>query len=159
MRNNLFHEDFEPGTIFQHDLRKTVTEAEHILFCLLSHNTHPIHMDAHFAKSATRHGKILVVSSYLFSVLLGMSEDIMKNAAKHLQFDQLRHVAPVFHGDTIRGESQVVQREAVNPGRSTGVITLETRGYKQDDTLVLSFLHSVAIRSSATAVMADSHGA
>ncbi|TSD90163.1 MaoC family dehydratase [Mycobacterium sp. KBS0706] len=143
-------DDFVPGAIFRHWPGKTVTEADHVLFCLLTHNTHPIHIDAHYAKSATRHGRVLVVSSYLFSVLLGISTaDILRNATRHLDFQSIRHVAPVFHGDTIHGESTVLDVEPAQEGNSTGIVSLETRGYNQDGVLVISFLSRVAIRRSS----------
>lgn len=151
MGNEYHYEDFEPGNVYRHAPGKTVTEAEHILFCMLTHNTHPIHMDAHYAKTATKHGKVLVVSSYLYSVLLGLSADIMKKVAKHIEFDSIRHVAPVFHGDSIYGESTVLAREPLQEGSSAGVVLFETRGHKQDGTLVISFTHRVAVRSSTHA--------
>jgi acyl dehydratase len=152
MTADRYYEGFEIGQIHRHWPGKTVTEADHVLFCLLTHNNHPIHIDAHYASTATRHGKVLVVSTYLFSVLLGISvADMLQKATRHLDFDALQHVAPVFHGDTIYGESTVLAMEIAREEDSTGIITFETRGYKQDGTLVISFRRRVAIRRAAHA--------
>lgn len=148
----LYFENFEVGAVHRHWPGKTVTEADHILFCLLTHNNHPIHLDAHYSETATRHGKILVVSSYLFSVLLGISvNDMLQKATRHLDFESLQHVAPVFHGDTIYGESIVLAKEIVTESDATGIVTFETRGYKQDGTFVITFKRRVAIRRAAHA--------
>jgi acyl dehydratase len=147
MTGELYYEDFEVGGVHRHWPGKTVTEADHVLFCLLTHNNHPIHLDAHYSETATRHGKILVVSSYLFSVLLGISvADMLMKATRHLDFESLRHVAPVFHGDTIYGESTVLAKELRKEEDSTGIVSFETRGYKQDGTHVISFRRRVAVR-------------
>jgi acyl dehydratase len=152
MSGELYYEDFEVGAVHRHWPGKTVTEADHILFCLLTHNNHPIHLDAHYSETATRHGKILVVSSYLFSVLLGISvADMLQKATRHLDFESLHHVAPVFHGDTIYGESTVLAKEVIRDEDATGIVSFETRGYKQDGTLVITFRRRVAIRRSAHA--------
>ena len=152
MTGELYYEDFEPGAVFRHWPGKTVTEADHVLFCLLTHNNHPIHLDAHYSETATRHGKILVVSSYLFSVLLGISvADMLQKATRHVDFESLHHVAPVFHGDTIYGESTVLAKEIVREGDATGIVSFETCGYKHDGTLVITFRRRVAIRRAAHA--------
>jgi acyl dehydratase len=152
MNNDLYFENFKVGAVFKHWPGKTITEADHVLFCLLTHNNHPIHIDAHYSKTATRHGQVLVVSSYLFSVLLGISvADMLPKATRHIEFESLRHVAPVFHGDTLYGESTVLSVEDSTPDSSTGVVAFETRGYKQDGTLVISFRRSVAVRKASYA--------
>ena len=152
MSGDLYFEDFEPGAVFRHWPGKTVTEADHVMFCLLTHNNHPIHLDAHYSETATRHGKLLVVSSYLFSVLLGISvADMLPKATRHLDFESLHHSAPVFHGDTIYGESTVLSKELPKEDGATGVVSFETRGYKQDGTLVITFKRRVAIRRASHA--------
>jgi len=158
MSGELYYEDFEVGAVHRHWPGKTVTEADHTLFCLLTHNNHPIHLDAHYSKTATRHGKILVVSSYLFAVLLGISvADTLQKATRHLDFESLHHVAPVFHGDTIYGESTVLAKEIVREEDATGIVTFETRGYKQDGTLVIQFRRRVAIRRASHADREPAH--
>ena len=138
MSGDRYYEDFEVGQVHRHWPGKTVTEADHVLFCLLTHNNHPIHIDAHYSSTATRHGKVLVVSTYLFSVLLGISvADRLQKATRHLDFESLHHVAPVFHGDTIYGESTVLAKELAREQDSTGIITVETRGYNKDGTPVI----------------------
>jgi acyl dehydratase len=148
---DLYYEDFVPGELYRHWPGKTVTEADHVLFCLLTHNTHPIHIDAHFAERATRYGKILVVSTYLVSVLVGMSmADILQNSTRGIDFENIRHVAPVFHGDTIYGETSVLAKEPPKANQPTGIVSFETRGYKQDGTLVLSLQQRVAVRLASS---------
>jgi acyl dehydratase len=151
MTGALYYEDFEVGACRRHWPQKTVTEADHVFFCDVTHNGHAVHLDA-VASRATRQGKVLVVSTYLFSVLVGIATaDMLQEATHHLDFDAVRHVAPVFHGDTIYAESTVLAKELASESDATGIVSFETRGYKADGTLAISFRHRVAVRRAAHA--------
>ena len=139
-------EEFEVGATYKHWPGKTVTEYDDHLFCLLTMNHHPLHLDANYAEQTTDFGRNVVVGNYIYSLLLGMSvPDVSGKAIANLEVESLRHVAPTFHGDTIYGETTVL---AVTPSRSKadrGTVAVETRGYNQHGTLVCVFRRTVMV--------------
>jgi acyl dehydratase len=139
------YEEFEVGAVYKHWPGKTVTEYDDHLFCLLTMNHHPLHLDAHYAAEATDFGKNVVVGNYIYSLLLGMSvPDVSGQAIANLEVESLKHVAPTFHGDTIYGETTVLGKRLTSQG-DRGVVEVETRGYKQDSTLVCVFRRKVMV--------------
>jgi acyl dehydratase len=146
MQFGRYLEEFEVGATYKHWPGKTVTEYDDHLFCLLTMNHHPLHLDAHYAGEATEFGKNVVVGNYIYSLLLGMSvADVSGKAIANLEVESLRHLAPTFHGDTIYGETTVleVKESASKPDR--GIVYVETRGYKQDGTIVCTFRRRVMV--------------
>jgi acyl dehydratase len=147
-------EDYEPGEVFRHWPGKTVTEAEDHMFCLLTMAASPLHVDRHYAATETEFGKNIVVGTFVYSLLLGMSvPDISGRAIANLGVSELRHVAPLFHGDTLYGESEVL---SVRPSQSrpgAGVLTARTDGFNQDKQQVCSFTRAILLprRSSGAA--------
>ena len=141
-----YFEDFELGAIYRHWPGKTVTEYDDHLFCLLTMNHHPLHINSHFAEATTEFGRNVVVGNYVYSLLLGMSvQDVSGKAIANLEIESLRHVKPTFHGDTIYGETEVLE---VTPSKSKddrGVVYVETRGYKQDGQIVCIFRRKVLV--------------
>ena len=113
------YEEFEVGATYKHWPGKTVTEYDDHLFCLLTMNHHPLHLDAHYAEETTQFGKNVVVGNYVYSILLGMSvPDVSGKAIANLEVESLRHVAPTFHGDTLYGETTVLDKwESKSQGR------------------------------------------
>ena len=105
------YEEFEVGATYKHWPGKTVTEFDDHMFCLLTMNHHPLHLDANYAEETTQFGKNVVVGNYVYSILLGMSvPDISGKAIANLEIESLRHVAPTFHGDTLYGETTVLDK-------------------------------------------------
>ncbi|MFF0295031.1 MaoC family dehydratase [Kitasatospora sp. NPDC004615] len=138
------YEEFEVGAVYKHWPGKTVTEYDDHLFCLLTMNHHPLHMDANYA-TTTVQGKNVVVGNYIYSLLLGMSvPDVSGKAIANLEIESLRHIAPTFHGDTIYGETTVLDKNLTSkPDR--GIVYVETKGYKQDGTVVCIFRRKVMV--------------
>ncbi|HVU71846.1 MAG TPA: MaoC family dehydratase [Mycobacteriales bacterium] len=138
------YEEFEVGAVYKHWPGKTVTEYDDHLFCLLTMNHHPLHMDANYA-ATTQQGRNVVVGNYIYSLLLGMSvEDVSGKAIANLEISSLRHVAPTFHGDTIYGETTVLDKNMTSkPDR--GVVEVETIGYNQDGVVVCIFRRKVLV--------------
>jgi acyl dehydratase len=139
-------EDYEPGDTFSHWPGKTITQAEDHLFCLLTLAVSPLHVDAHYAENEMDGGRNVVVGSFVYALLLGMSvADISGRAIANLGADELRHVAPMHHGDTLYGESTVVQvrRSGSRPG--TGILTVQTTGFNQHRQVVCTFRRSVLL--------------
>ncbi|MFF4340046.1 MULTISPECIES: MaoC family dehydratase [Kitasatospora] len=138
------YEEFEVGAVYKHWPGKTVTEYDDHLFCLLTMNHHPLHLDANYA-TTTVQGKNVVVGNYVYSLLLGMSvPDVSGKAIANLEIESLRHVAPTFHGDTLYGETTVLDKHMTSkPDR--GIVYVETKGYKQDGTVVCTFRRKVMV--------------
>jgi acyl dehydratase len=149
MRFGRTYEEFEVGAVYKHWPGKTVTEYDDHLFCLLTMNHHPLHLDANYAGRATDFGRNVVVGNYVYSLLLGMSvPDVSGQAIANLEVESLKHVAPTFHGDTIYGETTVLDKRLTSRG-DRGVVGVQTRGYNQDGTLVCVFRRKVMVPTGA----------
>jgi len=138
-------EDFEQGARYEHWPAKTITEGDDHLFCLLTMNHHPLHINDVYAKHSQQ-GRNVVVGPLVYSLALGMSvADVSGKAIANLATDELSHPAPVFHGDTLFVESEVLE---VTPSRSKpdrGVVRVRTDAYNQDGVLVASFKRAVLV--------------
>ena len=146
MQFGRYFEEFEIGDLYRHWPGKTVTEYDDHLFCLLTMNHHPLHLDAHFANETTDFKQNVVVGNYIYSLLLGMSvEDISGKAIANLEIESLRHVRPTFHGDTIYGETEVLAKVELRSKSDRGVVSVETRGYTQDGEVVCIFRRKVLV--------------
>jgi acyl dehydratase len=145
MRFGRYFEEFEVGDVYRHWPGKTVTESDDHLFCLITMNHHPLHLDAHYAAS-TQFGRNVVVGNLIYSLLLGMSvPDVSGLAIANLEVESLRHVAPTFHGDTIYAETTVLDKTESASKPDRGVVTVQTKGYKQDATMVCVFRRRVLV--------------
>ena len=138
-------EEFEVGATYKHWPGKTVTEYDDHLFCLITMNHHPLHLDSHYAEG-TQQGRNVVVGNYVYSLLLGMSvSDVSGKAIANLEVESLRHVKPVFHGDTIYGESTVLDKKESSSKNDRGIVTVETIGYNQDGVVVCIYRRKVMV--------------
>ena len=145
-------EEFDVGDIYEHRPGKTVTEYEKHLFTLLTLNTHPLHFDAEYGK-ATEFGRNLVVSTYTLSLLIGMSvTDLSQKAIANLGMDEVKFTAPVFAGDTLYSESEVLAKRESKSRPGQGVVTVRTVGRNQDGVEVCSFVRNVLVPAEGHAV-------
>ena len=139
-------EEFEVGAVYKHWPAKTVTEAEDHLFCLLTMNHHPLHSDAHYAETQTQFGRNVVVGNFVYSLALGMSvPDISGKAIANLATEELSHPAPVFHGDTLFVESEVLEKKESRSKPDRGTVRVHTRVLNQDGVLVAEFKRLVLV--------------
>jgi acyl dehydratase len=139
-------EDYEVGDVFHHWPGKTITESEDHQFCLLTLAINPLHTDAHYAETEMEGGRNIVVGTYIYALLLGMSvPDISGRAIANLGAEHLRHVAPFHHGDSLYGMTEVtgVRMSQSRPG--AGVLTVNTTGTNQDGVVVCTFTRSVLV--------------
>src|SRR5579859_2345768 len=138
-------EEFEVGAVYKHWPAKTVTEADDHLFCLLTMNHHPLHINDVYA-AASQQGRNVVVGPLVYSLALGMSvSDVSGKAIANLATEELSHPAPLFHGDTLFVESEVLE---VRPSRSKpdrGTVKVHTRAFNQDGVLVAEFKRVVLV--------------
>ena len=147
-----YYEDFKEGDIYEHRPGKTVTEYDNHMFTLMTMNTHPMHFDAEFAK-ASEFKRNLVVSPYTLALLIGMSvTDCSQKAIANLSMDEVKFTAPVFAGDTIYGESEVLAKRESKSRPGQGIVTIVTRGYNQDGTMICTFKRNMLIPGKGNAV-------
>lgn len=147
-----YFEDFKEGDIYEHRPGKTVTEYDNHSFTLLTLNTHPMHFDTEFA-AASEFKKNLVVSPYTLALLIGMSvTDCSQKAIANLGMDEVKFTAPVFAGDTLYGESEVLGKRESKSRPGQGIVTIVTRGYNQDGTMVCTFKRNMLIPARGNAV-------
>ena len=139
-------EDYEPGEIFRHWPGKTITEAEDHIFCLMTLSASPLHTDRHFARTETEFGQNVVVGTFIYSLLIGMSiPDISGRAIANLGVSELRHLAPMFHGDTLYGTSEVISVRPSESRPKAGVLTVRTDGFNQEERQVCTFTRAVLL--------------
>jgi itaconyl-CoA hydratase len=139
----LYYEDFEPGLVIEHRPGHTVTMTDNTWQSLLTHNQHPLHIDAEYA-AGTEFGKIVVCGMVTFSIVNGMTvSSISQRTIASLGWDKVRFVSPVFVGDTLYSESQVLSRRPSSSRPNQGIVTVETRGYKQGGVKVVTFERTV----------------
>jgi len=147
-----YFEDFHEGDVYEHRPGKTVTEYDNHMFTLMTMNTHPMHFDAEFA-AASEFKRNLVVSPYTLAVLIGMSvTDCSQKAIANLGMDEVKFTAPVFAGDTLYAESEVLGKRESKSRPGQGIVTIVTRGYNQDETMVCTFKRNMLIPSKGNAV-------
>jgi len=138
-------EEFEVGAVYKHWPAKTVTEADDHLFCLITMNHHPLHINDVYA-GQSQQGRNVVAGPLVYSLALGMSVgDVSGKAIANLATEELKHPEPVFHGDTLFCETEVLE---VRPSRSKpdrGVVKVRTRVLNQDSVLVTEFARTVLV--------------
>jgi len=141
------YDEWQVGDRIEHPIRRTVTETDNLLFSTLTHNTQPLHIDAEAAK-ASEFGQILVNGTFTFSLMIGLSvaETTLGTLVANLGYDKLVMPKPVFLGDTLRVESEVI---ALRPSKSrpgSGIVTFEHRAINQRDEVVCSCLRMALLK-------------
>ena len=140
-----FFEDFEVGDVYQHPLGRTVTTTDNIWFTLLTQNTAPIHFDHHYS-AQTEFGEPLVDSTFTLALVSGQSvTDVSQNVFANLGWDEVRLPAPVFEGDTIYSQSEVLAIRESKSRPNIGIVTVKTTGYNQDGVVVIEFRRTVMV--------------
>lgn len=138
-------ESFSVGAIYRHAVRKTITESDNNLFCLLTMNHHPVHLDQDYA-GKSEHREVLVVGTLVLSLVVGLTvADISGCAIANLGYDEVRHVGPVHLGDTLHAETEVLAMRRSQSKPDRGIVEVLTRAFDQNYRLVLSFKRSVLV--------------
>lgn len=133
-----YFEDFEVGDVYKHPYGRTITETDDVWFTNLTMNLNPMHFNESYA-AETEFGERLVNGLVVISTAVGMSViDISQNATANLGYDDVRHHAPVFHGDTLFSESEVLEKRESDSRDHVGIVKTELRAYNQEGTEVLS---------------------
>lgn len=140
-----FYEDFKVGDVYVHRPGRTVTEHDNIAFSLLTMNHHPTHVDAVYS-AKTEFGKPLVNSCLTLAIVTGMSvDDVSYKAVSNLGWRDVKLLAPVFAGDTLYAESEVIEARESKKRPAAGVITVRTTATKQDGTVCMIFERTVLV--------------
>lgn len=141
-----YFEDFKEGQIIEHQLSKTIFESDNNLFCLLTMNYHPVHTNAAYAEKQ-QHGKILVVGTLVFSLVVGMTvPDISGKAVANLDYEKVEHLAPCFIGDTLYARTEVLSCRESKSKQDRGIVYVETTGYNQNGVDVIRFRRHVLVK-------------
>jgi len=140
-----YYEEFSKGDCLEHWPGKTITEAECAQFSLLTMNHHPLHFDRHFA-GQSQHGRILVVGTLVFSLVVGQSvRDISGKAIANLEYTKIVHHGPCFCGDTVYSHSEVLDVIESRSKKDRGVVHVKTEGFNQKRECILSFERKVLV--------------
>ena len=134
----LYFEEFEAGQVFRHAIRRTITEADNVLLTTLTHNPAALHLDEEYCREHTEFGQRIVNSCLTLSLMVGISvnETTLGTAVANLGWDEVRFPAPVFHGDTLRVETEVLELRASRSRPANGIVIFEHRAFNQRDVLV-----------------------
>jgi itaconyl-CoA hydratase len=145
-------EDFTVGDIYEHRPGRTISETDNTWFTLLTMNTHPVHFDAAYA-AKTEFGRPLVNSCLTLSIVAGMSvSDLSQKAVANLGWDKIRLTEPVFAGDTIYAESEVLDVRESKSRPTQGVVTVRTTGKKADGKVFMTYERSFLVPKRGHAV-------
>jgi acyl dehydratase len=137
-RTGRWFDDLTPGTVIHHAIRRTVTETDNVLFTTMTMNPAWLHLDFHYAENETEFGRPLVNSMFTVALVIGISvhETTLGTTVGNLGFSEIAFPAPVFHGDTIRVETEVLESRPSRSRPGQGITTFEHRGFNQHDVLV-----------------------
>ena len=140
--------DFEVGLVMRHPLGRTVTAMDNAWFALMTVNMNPIHFDAHYA-AQTEFGRPLMNSAFTIALVTGLSvADVSRNAI-NLGWDEVRMPAPLFEGDTVYAQSEVLAKRESQSRPTMGIIEIATTGYKQDGTVIMTFKRTILVYKRA----------
>ena len=138
-------EEFSVGEVIEHWPGRTVTQADDIFFCMLTMNHHPLHSDEAYAKG-TQFGKNIVAGPYVYSLVFGMTVPVVSGKAiANLATTDMKHTAPVFHGDTLYARTEVLEMRESKSQPDRGIVSVKTWGINQDGAEVLEFQRAVLV--------------
>jgi len=134
----LYFEEFYPGQLFDHKLRRTITEADNVFFSALTHNPSPLHLDEEYCRNETQYGQRLVNSCLTLGLMVGISvgDTTQGTTVANLGWDEVRFPKPLFHGDTLRVETEVLELRDSKSRPDNGIVIFEHRAFNQHDQLV-----------------------
>ncbi|MFV0623056.1 MaoC family dehydratase [Sphingomonas sp. ac-8] len=146
-----FYDQWQVGDRLVHDIRRTVTETDNLLFSTMTHNPQPLHLDAEAAR-ASEFGQILVNGTFTFALMVGLSvgDTTLGTLVANLGYDKLVHPQPVFLGDTLRAETEVVELRDSRSRPEAGIVTFRHQLFNQRDAVVCDCLRTALLRRSGS---------
>jgi acyl dehydratase len=142
--NGRCYEEFEVGMVMRHALGRTISTTDNTWFTLLTNNSNPIHFDRHYA-AQTEFGQPLVNSTLTLAVIIGLSVADVSQHAVNLGWQELTLPAPVFEGDTLYAQSEVLSKRESKSRPHMGIVEIKTTGYKHDGTVVMTFRRTILV--------------
>ncbi len=140
-----YYDDFETGDVYEHRPGRTITEADNTWFTLLTMNTHPLHFDSEYAKHS-EFGRPIVSSPLTVAILVGMSvSDVSQKAKANLGWRDIRMTSPVFCGDTLYAESEVIEKRESKSRPGDGIVSIRTIGKNQEGKVVCEFERTMLV--------------
>lgn len=140
-----FYEDFEVGDVYRHPYGRTVTETDNVWFTLLTMNTAQIHFNNHLSER-TEFRKPLVNSAFTLALVAGLSvSDLSENAVANLGWGEIKLPNPVFVGDTLYAESEILGKRESKSRSHAGIVNVRTKGYNQDGKLVIEYTRTFMV--------------
>lgn len=145
-----FYDQWRVGDRIEHDLRRTVTETDNLLFSTMTHNAQPLHLDAEAAKES-EFGQILVNGTFTFSLMVGITvgDTTAGTLVANLGYDKLVMPNPVFIGDTLRASTEVIEMRPSKSRPGQGIVTWRHQMHNQRGEVVCECLRSALLRSKA----------
>ena len=136
----LYFEEFHVGQRFSHGLRRTVTEADNVFFSALTHNPAALHLDEEYCRANTEFGQRVVNSCFTLGLMVGISvgDTTLGTTVANLGWDEVRFPAPLFHGDTVRVETEVLELRESRSRPHNGIVIFAHRAFNQKNELVAS---------------------
>ncbi len=134
----LYFEEFQVGQVFDHALKRTITEADNVFFSALTHNPAALHLDEEYCRNETEFGQRLVNSCFTLGLMVGISvgDTTQGTTVANLGWDEVRFPKPLFHGDTMRVQSEVLELRDSRSRPHNGIVIFEHRAYNQNNDLV-----------------------
>jgi len=135
-----YFDELKIGEVFKHELRRTITEADNVFFSALTHNPALLHLDEEYCRTETEFGQRLVNSAFTLGLMVGISvgDTTLGRAIANLGWDEVRFPKPLFHGDTVRVETEVIDLRESKSRPNAGIVTFIHRAYNQKGELVAS---------------------
>ena len=136
----LYFEEFQVGQVFRHAIRRTLTEADNVFFSALTHNPAPLHLDEEYMRTQSEFGRRIVNSAFTLGLMVGISvnDTTLGTTVANLGWDEVRFPQPVFHGDTLRIETEVLELRDSRSRPRNGIVIFAHRAYNQSGVLVAS---------------------
>jgi acyl dehydratase len=134
----LFFEEFRVGQVFEHPIRRTITETDNVLFSTMTHNPAPLHIDEEYCRAHSEFGQRVVNSCLTLSLMVGISvnDTTLGTTVANLGWDEVRFPKPLFHGDTVHVRSEVLEMRDSRSRPHNGIVIFEHRAFNQRDELV-----------------------
>ena len=148
----LYFEEFHVGQLFRHAIRRTVTEADNVFFSALTHNPAALHLDEEYCRDQTEFGQRIVNSAFTLGLMVGVSvgDTTLGTTVANLGWDEVRFPKPLFHGDTVHVESEVVELRDSKSRPQNGIVVFAHRAFNQKNELVATCKRSaLMLRKSA----------
>jgi acyl dehydratase len=148
-----YYEQLEEGRVFQHAIRRTVTETDNLLFTALTHNPASLHLDEEYCREHTEYGQRIVNSAFTLGLVVGISvgDTTLGTTLGNLGMEDIRFPVPVFHGDTLRVETHVISRRESASRPNAGLVVFEHRGINQREELVATIRRTALMLKKPTA--------